>query len=126
MIRLEVIAQILTTYRHCMHCEQLMDAAVGEQARQEMLREYPAEFLDEFERLMTWIEDLSHQFALQVRVIDPQSPEGLWKCLRYGIHHYPAFILPGRRRVVGWDRSALQAALREVAGQDGETVEPPA
>ncbi len=115
MIRLEVIAPIPTTFRHCLHCEQLLDGPVGAQARLEMEMEYPVEFRAEFARLLEWIDGLTGRFGstLQVRVVDPQSPEGLWKCLRYGVRHYPAFVVQGRRRVLGWDRAALEEALEE-------------
>jgi hypothetical protein len=115
-IRLEVIAHIPTTFRHCMHCEQLMDAAIGAVVRREMVEEYPAEFLEEFHRLLSWIDGLVHQWGsrLQVRVVDPQSPEGLWKSIRYRVRRYPTFIVEGRHRVVGWDKEALNRALDEV------------
>jgi len=78
-----------------------------------MAREYPTEFLADFERLMAWINELSLRFgpSLQVRVVDPQSPEGLWKCLRYGVRRYPAFIVNGRKRLTGWDKAALDSIL---------------
>ncbi len=108
-MKVEIIAPIPTTFRHCMHCERLMDAALGEKVRQEMVKEYPEDFLKDFERLLSWIERLVLRFgpSLQVRVIDPQSPEGLWKCLRHGIRRYPAFIFPGGRKIVGWEWDSL-------------------
>ncbi|MCS7283085.1 MAG: hypothetical protein RMK65_04100 [Anaerolineae bacterium] len=109
---------IPTTFRHCLACEVLSAEAVGDQARREMLQEYPAEFLEEFNRLMDWINKLVLRFGptLQVRVVDPQSLEGFWKCLRHGVRRYPTFILPGGRKVVGWDWDALEQALRAIYG----------
>jgi hypothetical protein len=117
-MQLQVLMPIPTTFRHCLACEALSSGIVGDVARQEMLQEYPAEFLEEFDRLMRWINELSLRFspALQVRVVDPQSLEGLWKCLRYGVRRYPAFILPSGRKVVGWEWDALEEALREAMG----------
>ncbi|HIQ02468.1 MAG TPA: hypothetical protein EYH30_10165 [Anaerolineales bacterium] len=114
-IRLEVIAPIPTAFRHCVHCEQVMDAQIGARVRLEMVQEYPSEFLEAFDRLMAWIDEITARFGpdLQVRVVDPQSPEGLWKCLRYGVRRYPAFIVQGRRRAVGWDWEAVEQALDE-------------
>jgi len=122
-MQLQVLMPIPTTFRHCLACEALSAGMVGNMARQEMVQEYPAEFLEEFDRLMRWINELTLRFgpALQVRVVDPQSPEGLWKCLRYGVRRYPTFLLPGGRKVVGWDWEALEGALREMAeGQGAE------
>ncbi|MDW8068519.1 MAG: hypothetical protein RML46_06375 [Anaerolineae bacterium] len=117
-MQLQVLMPIPTVFRHCLVCEALSAGIVGDLARQEMVGEYPAEFLEEFDRLMRWINELTLRFgpALKVRVIDPQSPEGLWKCLRYGIRRYPAFILPDGRKVVGWEWDALEGALREITG----------
>lgn len=110
---LQVIMPIPTTFRHCLSCEAISGDVVGESARREMAREYPLEFLTDFERLMAWINELSLRFgpSLQVRVVDPQSPEGLWKCLRYGVRRYPAFIVNGRKRLTGWDKAALDTIL---------------
>ncbi len=117
-LQLQVLMPIPTVFRQCLACEAVSASMVGDFARQEMLREYPTEFLEEFDRLMRWISELTLRFgpALQVRVVDPQSLEGLWKCLRYGIRRYPAFILPGGRKVVGWEWDALEQALREMTG----------
>ncbi len=118
-IRLEVIAHLPTTFRHCMHCEQVMDAAVGATARREMAEEYPADLLEDFGRLLSWIDELTERWGpgLRVRVVDPQSPEGLWKCLRYGVRRYPAFIVQGRRCAVGWERQAVEQALAEAQAE---------
>lgn len=93
-----------------------MEAQLGAQVRREMEQGYPPEVLEAFDRLMSWIYELTDRFGprLQVRVVDPQSPEGLWKCLRYGVHRYPAFVVQGRRKVVGWDPEAVEQALGEV------------
>lgn len=119
---LQIIMPIPTTYRHCLSCEALSGGVVGEKARQEMAAEYPADFLAEFERLMGWINELILRFgpSLQVHVVDPWSLEGLWKCLRYGVYRYPAFILPGGCKVVGWEREALEQALQEAAEPTGK------
>lgn len=118
-MQLQVLMPIPTTFRQCLACETLSAGMVGNGARQEMIQEYPAEFMEEFDRLMRWIDELTLQFgpSLEVRVVDPWSPEGLWKCLRYGVRRYPAFILPDGRKVVGWERAALEQALREISGR---------
>ncbi len=118
MMQLQVLMPIPTTFRQCLACEALSADTVGYVARQEMVQEYPMDFLEEFDRLMRWINELTLRFgpALQVRVVDPQSLEGLWKCLRYGVRHYPTFILPGGRKVVGWEWDALEQTLREIRG----------
>jgi hypothetical protein len=112
---LQVIMPIPTTFRQCLSCEALSAESVGEPARREMVQEYPPEFLADFDRLMVWIGELTLRFgpALQVRVVDPQSLEGFWKCLRHGVRRYPTFLLPGGRKVTGWEKAALEEALQK-------------
>jgi len=97
-----------------------MDAAVGAAVRREMVQEYPADILEDFGRLLSWIDEMTRRWGprLQVRMVDPQSPEGLWKCLRYGVHRYPAFVVEGRRRIVGWNRQALEQAIEEAGAAE--------
>lgn len=118
-VRLEVIAPIPTAMRLCVPCEQAVGSGLGTQAQEEMVQGYPPEFLEEFGRLMSWIDALTARFgrSLQVRVVDPQSPEGLWKCLRYGVHRYPAFIVQRKRKVVGWRPKAVEQALEEAQAE---------
>ncbi|MGB9723603.1 MAG: hypothetical protein ACP5OO_07395 [Chloroflexia bacterium] len=115
MIRLEVITPLPPALRLCMQCERLMEAQLGAQVRLEMARETPRELQEEVERLQSWLGDLLRRYSdnLQVRLVDPYSPEGFWKCLRHGIRRYPTFLVPGYGRVVGWDRPALERLLEE-------------
>lgn len=113
--RLEIITPIPTAMQLCGPCQQAMRASMGEQAQQEMAQEYPAEFLEEFSQLMSWIDQVATRFGenLQIRVVDPQSLEGVWKSLRYGVRRYPAFVVHGQRRIVVWDAAAAEQALSE-------------
>ncbi len=117
-IRLEIITPLLTALRPCMSCERLMEAQLGDRVRLEMAQEYPAELREETERLRRWVEELLRRYGneLQVRLLDPLSLEGFWKCLRHRVRRYPTFIIQGRRRVTGWDRTALEKVLEEARG----------
>ena len=81
----------------------------------EILNEYPSDLLEDERRLAHWVWDLSDRYGdrLRIRVIDPQSGLGFYKCLRHWVRRYPAFIIEGRKRHVGWDREELEAALHE-------------
>ncbi len=114
LIYLEVIAPIPAGMQPCAPCERVMRDRLGDLVEKEMVEGYPPEFLAEFDRLVSWLDGLPARFdRLRIRVIDPQSPEGLWKCLRHNVHPYPAFILQGKRKVVGWDPAAVEQALEE-------------
>ena len=81
----------------------------------EILNEYPGDLLEDERRLADWVWELCDCYGdrLLIWVIDPQSGLGFYKCLRHRVRRYPAFIIEGRKRYVGWDRQELDAALKE-------------
>jgi len=74
---------------------------------------YPPEVREEAGRLAAWLQDLSTRYGEQLRIhiIDPQSPEGLFKSLRYWVRRYPTFIINRRTKYTGWDPAALERLL---------------
>lgn len=114
-VRLEVIAPTLQGMGTCGVCELVLaEAGMDEHPAERALSEYPQEWQEEHRRLADWVYDLADRYGDQIliRVIDPQSPEGLLKSLRHWVRQYPTWIVNGRKRVVGWDRRALEAALQ--------------
>jgi len=114
-VSVQVIAPVLTNFFHCMHCEQVFDqAGIGRQVHQEELDQYPEDIKEEASRLASLLLDLSQRYGNQIhiQVIDPQSPEGLFKSVRYWVRKYPTFIVNGHEKVVGWDQAALDALLK--------------
>lgn len=120
-VSVQVIAPVLTNFFHCMHCERLFDQAdIGQQVHQEELDQYPEDVKQEAARLANWLFDLTHRYGdrIHIRVVDPQSPEGLFKSVRYWVRKYPTFIVDGREKVTGWDQAALEAVLQaQLAGR---------
>ena len=113
-VRLEVIAPTFQGLGICTACELVMaEARLGERPGERALNEYPAEWQEEWRRLTEWVYDLAGRYGdrIVIKVIDPQSPEGLLKSLRYRVRRYPTWVVAGKTRVVGWDRDALDAAL---------------
>jgi hypothetical protein len=99
----------------CSSCELVLsEIGVGERPAQQALEEYPQEWQDEVRRLSDWVYDLAERYGegILIKVIDPQSFEGLAKSLRYRVRQYPTWIVNGKNRVVGWDHQALEAALQ--------------
>ncbi len=76
---------------------------------------YPEEMMEEHLRLSEWITDISRQYGPQIEiwVIDPQSGLGLWKALRYWIRKYPTFVVNGKEKYTGWDKTALNEILQK-------------
>jgi hypothetical protein len=115
-VLLQVLAHVPTSYFHCLHCEQLFDAAgLGRPVRGEMRADYPPDLLDEAAQLAGWLQDLSERYGgrLHIQITDPQSLEGFLKSLRYWVRHYPTFIIDRRRKYSGWDAQALERLLAE-------------
>ena len=79
------------------------------------MQEYPPELLQDHVRLSDWVAELSKRYGrgIQIRVIDPQSGLGFFKCLRHRVRRYPTFIVNGKAKYTGWDRAALETLLRD-------------
>jgi hypothetical protein len=113
-VRLEVIAHTFEGMGVCSACELVLsEAGVGEPPFNRGLDEVPHEWQDEYRRLTDWVYGLADLYGerISIKVIDPQSPEGLLKSLRHRVRHYPTWIVNGKERIVGWDRQALESAL---------------
>ncbi len=114
-VRLEILSLVPTSYRQCSLCETLFhQSGAGKEAHEQIMREYPADLLEEHARLSAWVEKLSQRYGgqIEIRVIDPQSGLGLWKSLRHRVRKYPAFIVNGWW-LTGWYMDALDAALED-------------
>lgn len=113
-LRLEVIAPIFQGLGLCSACEMVMaEGELGQPPAERALDEYPPEWQRDYRRLTEWVYDLAGHYGDQIliKVIDPQSPEGLLKSLRYWVREYPTFVIEGKVKVVGWERDQLESAL---------------
>ena len=56
--------------------------------------EYPLDLKEEYGKLSEWIHDLTrlYKHRLFIKLIDVQSPLGIYKSLRHWIRKYPTFI----------------------------------
>jgi hypothetical protein len=115
LISLQVIAPVITNFYHCMHCEHIFSqAGIGQQVHQEEIAGYPEDIKDDFARLSDWLYEIAHQYGdqIQIQVIDPQSIVGVFKSLKYWIRKYPAFIVNGREKFIGWDKATLERIIQ--------------
>jgi hypothetical protein len=113
-IRLEIVTKMLTLFGQCRRCEILLDqVALGKKSRQKEMEEYPSDLKEEYARLWEWIRELTrlYKHRLLIRLIDVQSPLGIYKSLRYRIRTYPAFIVEGKETYAGWDKDRLEGLL---------------
>jgi hypothetical protein len=75
--------------------------------------EYPVDLKEEVAKLSDWIQDLTrlHKHRLFIKLIDVQSPLGIYKSLRHWIRKYPTFIVEGQETYTGWDKERLESLL---------------
>jgi hypothetical protein len=113
-IRLEVVTRVVTFFDHCRRCQILFDqSGLDEKLHQKEMEEYPPDLKEEYLKLSDWIGELTrlYKHRLLIRVIDAQSPLGIYKSLRHRIRTYPAFVVEGKETYTGWDKSQLELLL---------------
>jgi hypothetical protein len=80
----------------------------------------------EWQRLSDWILALAERYAgqLVIKIIDAQSPQGLWKALRHGVRQYPTFIIEGEL-YRGWETEAdFSARLQQLLVERSQSISP--
>lgn len=113
-ILLEIVTGMITTLGQCRHCQVFFDeAGLNNEVQQKELSEYPADLIQESEKLYSWIQELKklYKHRLSIRLVDAKSLAGLYKSLRYRIRKYPTFIVEGKETYTGWDSKRLEELL---------------
>lgn len=113
-IQLEIVTKVVTFFDHCRRCKILFDqAGLDKKVHQKEMEEYPPDLKEEYTKLSDWIQELNHLYKHRVliKLIDVQSPLGIYKSLRYWIRTYPTFIMEGKETYTGWDKSRLESLL---------------
>jgi len=113
-IRLEIVTKVVTFFDTCRRCQVLFDqAGLDKKIHQKEMEEYPQDLKEEYMKLSDWIRELSrlYKHRLLIKLIDVQSPLGIYKSLRHRIRTYPAFIVEGKETYIGWDKSQLENLL---------------
>ena len=119
-VRLEILAYAPTEFYHCQHCEVVWDSiGFGKRIRAEQRSQaLPSDLSAEYTAIADWVGDAHARYGddLQVRVIDVASIEGVVKAIRHRARRFPAFVLDGSERIIGFDRQRLDAALAQHLG----------
>ena len=112
---LEVVAPMLsTTEIGCRGCGLVMDTlGLKIKDRRSSVEGYPEDWKDAVDYLTKWISDISrlYRHRVRIRIIDAQSPLGIWKQLRHRVFKFPAFIVNKRRAYVGWNHEELESLI---------------
>src|SRR4030065_1390338 len=104
----------MTFFDHCRHCEVIFDqAGLDQKFHQKEMDEYPSDLKEEYLKLSDWIQELTRLYnaRLLIRLIDVQSPLGIYKSLRHWIRTYPTFIVERKETYTGWDKIKLESLL---------------
>jgi hypothetical protein len=113
-ILLEIVTKVLTAWGECRRCRILFDqAGLDQKFHEKQMDEYPPDLKEEYTRLSDWIRELNrlYKHRLFIKLIDVQSPLGIYKSLRYRIRTYPTFIVEGKETYTGWDKNQLESLL---------------
>jgi hypothetical protein len=75
--------------------------------------EYPDDWKQAVDYLSKWIKELSHLYRhrISIRVIDAQTPLGIWKQIRHRLFRFPAFIVDKKLTYIGWDYTELEELI---------------
>jgi len=113
-ILLEIVTKVISSFGQCRRCKILFDEAGFDQKfHQKEMDEYPTDLKEEYTKLSVWVQELNrlYKHRLSIKLIDVQSPLGIYKSLRYRIRTYPTFIVEGKETYAGWDKSQLEGLL---------------
>ncbi len=116
LARVEILAYAPTEFYHCQHCEVVFrqvgfGRGVHAEQRESAL---PPDLQAEYAAISDWVREAFERYGerLSVKVVDAASIEGFFKAVRHRSHRFPAFIIDGQERLLGFDRERLNAALQ--------------
>lgn len=99
-LEVEVITHVIGSMNHCQHCQVFIDGVgVGNQIHKTDLESYPPDWVEEWQKFSKLILDMAERYEgkLVIKITDAQTPQALWKAIRYGIRKYPTFIIAGEK-----------------------------
>ena len=121
-MQVEILTYAPTEFYHCQHCEVVWDSVdVGKRIRAEQrANALPADLQAEFTAIADWVAEAHQRFGdrLQFKVVDVASLEGVIESIRHRTRRFPAFIVDGRERFVGFDPQKLNDALERRLDRD--------
>ena len=114
-VLIEVVAPMLWSMdMSCRACGLAFDTlGMKDKDQKACFDSYPEEWKVATDYLSKWIDEIRrlYRHRVQIRIIDAQSPLGLWKQIRYRVRKFPAFIVGTRKAYVGWDHQQLEALI---------------
>ncbi len=121
-VQVEILAYAPTEFFHCSHCEVVWEElGVGRRLHAEQQRsgQLPPDLLAEYGAISEWVADAVAAYGserLTFNLVDAASIEGVFKSLRFRARRFPAFVIDGKERVIGFDRARLDSELEKRLG----------
>lgn len=119
-MQVEILAYAPTEFYHCQHCEMVWDSVGfgGRIRKEQRAAALPADLQAEFTAIADWVAEAHARYGdrLQVKVVDVASIEGVIESLRHRTRRFPAFVIDGAERIIGFDPQRLDAALAQRLG----------
>ena len=114
-VLVEVVAPMLSSVSlSCRGCGLVLNRlGIEKEYRDACSNEYPEHWQESVLRLSDWIREISrlYKHRVLIRVIDAQSPLGLWKQIRHRLGKMPAFIVDRKQTYTGWDTVQLESLI---------------
>ena len=117
-VQLEIVVPMLTTVGlNCPKCSPLFEqVGLNDKYRRLCSDEYSEDWKIDLEKITGWAKRASdlYKHRLHIRIIDAQSPLGMWKRIRHGFLKTPAFIVERKPAHIGWGFDRLELVIDEV------------
>jgi len=116
-VLLEIVAPMISGVEmSCRGCKDVFNTlGLTDKDRKACAQTYPEDWKFAVDSLSKWVDEISrlYRHRIRIRIIDAQSPMGLWKQLRHRVFKFPAFIINNKKKYVGWDYKELEALIDE-------------
>jgi len=125
-IQIEVVFPLITSLEFgCKNCSLILDrSGIPQQHRHSSADEYPQEWREDVEKLHEWMANASelYKHRIRIRLIDAQSPLGIWKQIRHRFSKLPGFVVDRKAVHIGWDTDQLESIIDERIKEDAERL----
>jgi len=102
-VKLEIIGVFPTFYSPCKGVRRLITSACSFSITDDILKDYADDVSKTYKDICDLVKQLVNYFGdhLEVEAVDPTTPLGIWRSIKYRISRYPAFIINGKHKMIG-------------------------
>jgi hypothetical protein len=125
-IQVEVVFPLLTSLQFgCKNCAVIFNqTGIPQSHHSSSADEYPEDWREDVKKLQEWMANASklYKHRIRIRLIDAQSPLGIWKQIRHRFLKLPGFVVDRKAVHTGWDTELLESIIDERIKQDSERL----